>query len=126
MCTTTSSSPSGRATVFCGATTHSQPSSRAVNTTLMVEIELDLEKGTVEAVYLDPRLQKLQGIVVSKLEAAPSEDSRHPEVEIAEACHYYSAYHKLLAQALGMSSAFLDVLTQPAGEPEQLHLLSAP
>ncbi len=91
---------------------------------MMVEIELDLEKGPVEAVYLDPRLQKLQSIVVSKLEAAPSEDSLHPEVEIAEARHYYSPHHKFLAQAFSMSSAFLDVLIQPVSEPAQLHLLS--
>jgi hypothetical protein len=125
MSITTSPGPRGRATVFCGATAHSPQSSGAINTTLTVEIELDLEKGTVVAVYLDPRLQRLQGIVVSKLEATRSEDNSHPEVEIAEACNYYSPYHKFLAQALSMSSAFLDVLTQPASEPEQLPLLKA-
>ena len=112
MCTTTSPSPSGRATVFCAATTHSPQSSGALNTSLMVEIELDLKTGTIAAVHLDPRLRRLQGFVESARQRLPQRIARIWRQRSRRRAIPLSL-RKFLARALGISSG----ITRSANSP---------
>jgi len=107
--------PNGRATLFCGGTTHLQRSSGVVNTTLMIEVDLDLETRTIQAIYLNPELREMNDALESELVGQPIAAIVPAGGRVVDArCH--RSCHKFLGRALSMSSAFLELLNHLPSE----------
>jgi hypothetical protein len=107
--------PNGRATLFCGGITHLHRSSGVVTTTLMIEVDLDLETRTIQAIYVNPELKELNDALESELVGQPMDAIAPIGARIVDArCH--TSYRKFFGRALSMSSAFLELLNHLPSE----------